>query len=346
MTNAPVTTALTPRQKRSQAFKANKRAYWSLLIFSTLFGISLFAEFIANDKPVFISYNNSWYFPAIKSYPETTFAGDFDTEADYTDPYVVNLINSKGYMVWPVVPYSFDTHIQDLGVPAPSAPDNRNWLGTDDQARDVFARILYGFRVSVLFAIALTIGSSVIGVAIGAIQGYFAGWIDLVGQRLLEIWSGLPVLFLLIIMSSMVTPNIWWLLLIMLLFSWTSLVDVVRAETLKTRKLEYVTAAKALGLTDLAILYRHILPNALVATITYMPFIMSGAIGTLTSLDFLGFGLPPASASLGELLAQGKSNIEAPWLGLSGFFCVSILLTLLVFIGEGVRDAFDPRLNQ
>jgi microcin C transport system permease protein len=339
-------TMTTPWQKRRAAFKANKRALWALVIFNILFGFSLFAEFIANDKPIFVSFKNTWYFPAVKSYPETTFDGDFDTEADYTDPYVAKLINNQGYMIWPVVRYSYDTHIQDLGVPAPSAPDSRNWLGTDDQARDVFARILYGFRLSVLFAIALTIGSSIIGVAIGAIQGYFAGWIDLIGQRLLEIWSGLPVLFLLIIMSSIVTPNIWWLLLIMLLFSWTSLVDVVRAETLKTRKLEYVTAAKALGLSDMAILFRHILPNALVATITYMPFIMSGAIGTLTSLDFLGFGLPPASASLGELLAQGKANIHAPWLGLSGFFCVSILLTLLVFIGEGVRDAFDPRLNQ
>ncbi len=340
------TSIITPGKKRVAAFKANKRALWSLVIFTLLFGLSLFADFIANDKPVFISYKHHWYFPALKSYPETTFDGDFDTEADYTDPYVANLINNQGYMIWPIVPYRFDTHIQDLGAPAPSAPDSRNWLGTDDQARDVFARLLYGFRISVLFAIALTIGSSIVGVAIGAIQGYFAGWIDLIGQRLLEIWSGLPVLFLLIIMSSIITPNIWWLLLIMLLFSWTSLVDVVRAETLKTRKLEYVTAAKALGLSDMAILYRHILPNALVATITYMPFIMSGAIGTLTSLDFLGFGLPPASASLGELLAQGKANIQAPWLGLSGFFCVSILLTLLVFIGEGVRDAFDPRLNQ
>lgn len=331
---------------RITAFKANKRAYWSLIIFSILFTISLCAEFIANDKPIAVKFNNSWYFPAVISYPETTFNGDFDTEADYTDPYVEKLINDAGYMIWPIIPYSFDTHITDLGMPAPSAPDTKNWLGTDDQARDVFARVLYGFRISVLFALALTLGCAVIGITLGAIQGYFAGWIDLIGQRLLEIWSGLPMLFLLIIMSSIVAPNIWWLLLIMLLFGWTSLVDVVRAETLKTRKLEYVTAAKALGLTNMQILFRHILPNALVASITYMPFIMSGAIGTLTSLDFLGFGLPPSSASLGELLAQGKSNIQAPWLGLSGFFCVSTLLTLLVFIGEGVRDAFDPRLNR
>ena len=339
-------TSLRPVQKRLDAFKANRRAWWSLLIFTVLFSISLVSELIANDKPVFVSYQHKWFFPALVSYPETTFGGDFDTEADYTDPYVEKLINSHGYMIWPVVHYSYDTHIQDLSVPAPSPPSRRNWLGTDDQARDVFARILYGFRISVLFAFALTLGSSIIGIAVGALQGYFGGWIDLSGQRLLEIWSGLPVLFLLIIMSSIVTPNIWWLLLIMLMFSWTSLVDVVRAETLKTRKLEYVTAARALGLTNMAILFRHILPNALVAAMTYIPFIMSGAIGTLTSLDFLGFGLPPGSASLGELLAQGKANINAPWLGLSGFFCVSILLTLLVFIGEGIRDAFDPRLNR
>jgi microcin C transport system permease protein len=335
-----------PNQKRLQAFKNNKRALYSLILFSLLFTCSLFSELIANDKPIFISFDSEWYFPAFKSYPETTFDGDFDTEADYTDPYVTDLINQKGFMVWPIVPYSFDTHIQDLGIPAPSAPSTKNWLGTDDQARDVFARVLYGFRISILFAIALAFGSSIIGVIIGAMQGYFAGWIDLIGQRILEIWSGLPVLFLLIIMSSIITPSIWWLLLIMLLFRWTSLVDLVRAETLKTRKLEYVTAARALGLSDTTILFRHILPNAMVATVTYMPFIMSGAIGTLTSLDFLGFGLPPTSASLGELLAQGKANTQAPWLGLSGFFCVSILLTLLVFIGEGVRDAFDPRINQ
>ena len=336
----------TPAQQRIATFKGNRRAWWGLIIFTLLFGTSLFAEIIANDKPVMVSYDNSWYFPFLKSYPETTFGGVFDTEADYYDSYVQELINEKGRIIWPLIPYSYNTHIQDLSTPAPSAPDSKHWLGTDDQARDVLARVIYGFRISVLFAIALTLGSSIIGITVGAMQGYFAGWIDLFGQRLLEIWSGLPVLFLLIIMASIITPAIWWLLLIMLLFSWTTLVDVVRAETLKTRKQEYVTAAKALGLSDMAILFKHILPNALVAALTFMPFIMSGAIGTLTSLDFLGFGLPPGSASLGELLAQGKANIHAPWLGLSGFFSVAILLTLLVFIGEGVRDAFDPRLNQ
>lgn len=340
------TSIITPYQKRFATFKSNRRAWWGLIVFTLLFVSSLFAEFIANDKPILITYNNHLYFPFLKSYSETTFGGDFDTEADYYDSYVQELINAKGYIIWPLIPYSYDTHIQNLATPAPSAPSTKNWLGTDDQARDVLARVIYGFRISVLFAIALTLGSSMIGITVGALQGYFAGWTDLFGQRLLEIWSGLPVLFLLIIMASMVTPSIWWLLLIMLLFSWTTLVDVVRAETLKTRKQEYVTAAKALGLSDMAILYRHILPNALVTAMTFIPFIMSGAIGTLTSLDFLGFGLPPDSASLGELLAQGKANIHAPWLGLSGFFSVAILLTLLVFIGEGVRDAFDPRLKR
>jgi microcin C transport system permease protein len=335
-----------PYQQSLASFRANHRAWWSLLIFLLLFTISLFSELIANDKPLLVRYDSQLYFPFLKSYPETVFGGDFDTEADYHDPYLQELITTKGTMIWPLIPYSFDTHAQDLPGPAPTPPDSNHWLGTDDQARDVVARILYGFRISVLFAIALTLGSSLIGIMAGAIQGYFAGWIDLIGQRLLEIWSGLPILFLLIIMASMVTPSIWWLLLIMLLFSWTSLVDVVRAETLKTRKQEYVRAARALGLSDWAILFHHILPNAMVAALTFLPFLMCGAIGTLTSLDFLGFGLPPSSASIGELLAQGKSNVQAPWLGLSGFFSIAILLTLLVFIGEGVRDAFDPRLNR
>ena len=333
-------------QKRLQTFKGNKRAFISAVIFAVLFTFTLFAEVFANDKPLFIHFDGDMYFPFLKVYPETAFGGDFETEADYSDSYVLELINAKGSIVWPLIPFSYDTHISNLASPAPSPPDKNNWLGTDDQARDVLARIIYGFRISVLFALALTIGSSIIGVFAGAIQGYFGGWIDLVGQRLLEIWSGLPVLFLLIILASMVTPNIWWLLLIMLMFSWTALVDVVRAETLKARKLDYVTAARALGLRDHQILLRHILPNTLVAAMTFLPFIMTGAIGTLTSLDFLGFGLPPGSASLGELLAQGKSNIHAPWLGLSGFFSIALLLTLLVFIGEGIRDAFDPRLNQ
>ena len=336
---------LSLKQRRLSAFKNNRRAFFSLGLFMVLFACSLFAEFIANDKPIFVSYEKQWYWPVFTTYAETTFGGDFDTEADYTDPYVQELINAKGYIINPLIPYSYNTHSHDLTSPAPSKPDANHWLGTDDQARDVLSRIIYGFRTSVLFAIALTLISSLIGIFVGAMQGYFSGWVDLIGQRLIEIWSGLPVLFLLIILASMVTPNIWWLLLILSLFSWTTLVDVVRAETLKARKHDYVTAARALGVSDWRILKRHILPNTLVAAMTFIPFIMTGAIATLTSLDFLGFGLPPGSASLGELLAQGKANIHAPWLGLSGFFSVAILLTLLVFIGEGIRDAFDPRAH-
>ncbi|HEY9033174.1 MAG TPA: ABC transporter permease [Pseudomonadales bacterium] len=329
--------------QRINTFRANRRAWYSLILFLILFITSLFAEWIANDKPLLIRYEGSWYMPVIVDYPETTFGGDFETPADYHDPYVIELIQQNGWLLWPPVRYSYNTHISNLPGPAPTPPDASHWLGTDDQARDVLARVIYGFRISVIFALALTAGCSVIGIAVGALQGYYGGWIDLIGQRFLEIWSGLPVLFILIILASMITPSIGWLLLIMLLFGWTSLVDVVRAETLKTRKLEYVTAARALGLTDTAILLRHILPNAMVAALTFLPFIMTGAITTLTSLDFLGFGLPPGSASLGELLAQGKNNIHAPWLGLAGFFSIAILLSLLVFIGEGVRDAFDPR---
>lgn len=331
-------------QRRWQVFKNNKRGYYSAWIFLILFFVSLFAEFIANDKPILLVYDGGVYVPAVVSYPEITFDGDFETEADYSDPYVQNLINKKGWMLWPPIPYSYDTHIADLENPAPSAPDARNWLGTDDQARDVFARIIYGFRISILFALALTIGSSIVGIFVGAVQGYYGGKIDLFGQRFLEIWGGLPVLFLLIILSNIVTPNFWWLLAIMLLFSWTQLVDVVRAEFLRGRNLEYVKAARALGVSNNHIMLRHILPNAMVATLTFAPFIVTGAITTLTSLDFLGFGLPPGSASLGELVAQGKSNLHAYWLGITAFFVLSLMLTLLVFIGEAVRDALDPRL--
>ncbi|MFT6102591.1 MAG: microcin C transport system permease protein [Candidatus Endobugula sp.] len=331
-------------QRRCQAFLNNRRASWSLLIFLVLFIVSLFSEFIANDKPLLIYYNNSLYSPVMKSYPETTFNGDFDTEADYSDPYVIDLIQSKGWVVWPPVPFSYDTHIANLPQPAPSPPTANNWLGTDDQARDVFARVLYGFRISILFALALTIGSSLIGITVGALQGYYGGKVDLYGQRLLEIWGGLPQLFVLIILASIITPNFGWLLAVMLLFSWTSLVDVVRAEFLRGRNLEYVRAAKALGVSDLTIMYRHILPNAMVATMTMLPFILTGAITTLTSLDFLGFGLPAGSASLGELMSQGKGNLHAPWLAITAFLVLSSMLTLLVFVGEGIRDAFDPRL--
>lgn len=333
-------------QRRWQTFKKNRRGFYSFIIFIVLFILSLGAEFIANDKPVMVLFDGDIYLPSLVMYPETRFGGDFETEADYSDPFVSELINDKGWMLWPAVRYSYDTHIVDLEQPAPSPPSANNWLGTDDQARDVFARIIYGFRVSVLFALSLTIGSTVIGVMVGATQGFYGGRIDLLGQRFLEIWSGLPVLFLLIILSSIITPSIWWLLAIMLIFSWTQLVDVVRAEFLRGRNLDYVRAARALGVDDKVIMFRHILPNAMVATLTYMPFLLTGAITTLTSLDFLGFGLPPGSASLGELVAQGKANLHAYWLGVSAFVVLSLMLTLLVFVGEAVRDALDPRLAQ
>ena len=336
---------MTPlNQRRAETFWNNRRACWSLTILTIVFFTSLFAELIANDQPLLISYDSKLYFPIVSSYPETTFGGDFDTEADYADEFVIELIEAKGWIIWPPVPYHYDTHIADLSLPAPSPPSIKNWLGTDDQARDVFARVLYGFRISMLFAFALTIGSCLIGVTVGAIQGYFGGKIDLFGQRLLEIWGGLPVLFLLIIMANFVAPNFWWLLIIMLLFSWTSLVDVVRAEFLRGRNLEYVRAAKAMGVSNYTIMSRHILPNAVVATMTLVPFLLTGAISTLTSLDFLGFGMPPGSPSLGELVAQGKGNLHAPWLAITAFSVLGATLTLLVFIGEGVRDAFDPRL--
>lgn len=332
--------------RRLKTFKANKRAFYSLCLFTLLFIGSLFAEVIANNNPLIVSYKGSWFFPIAKIYPETAFGGDFETEADYLDPYVVELIERDGWMAWPPIPYSYDTHIKNLDQPAPSPPSAKHILGTDDQARDVAARVIYGFRVSILFALALTIGSTILGIAAGAAQGYYGGKIDLLGQRFLEIWGSLPVLFLLIILASITKANFWWLLGIMLLFSWTSLVDVVRAEFLRCRKLDFVRAARALGVPDRTIICRHILPNAVVATITMMPFLLSGAITTLTSLDFLGFGLPPGSASLGELVAQGKNNLQAPWLAITAFVVLSLMLTLLVFIGEGVRDAFDPRLKQ
>ncbi len=335
---------LTPLgARRLHNFRANRRGYWSLVIFLWLFGITLFAEFIANDKPILVYYEGQYYFPVLVSYPETTFGGDFPTEADYRDEYIVELIEEKGWMVWPPIPYSYDTIIYDLPTPAPSPPTWQNLLGTDDQARDVLARVIYGFRISVLFGLVLTVASSVIGILAGAVQGYFGGWTDLLFQRFIEIWSGLPVLYLLIILASMFTPNFWLLLGIMLLFSWMSLVGVVRAEFLKVRNFEFVRAAQALGVSDLVIMIRHILPNAMVSALTFLPFLLNGSITTLTSLDFLGFGLPPGSPSLGELLAQGKNNLQAPWLGITGFLVLATMLSLLVFIGEAVRDAFDPR---
>lgn len=339
---APVT--LTPlTQRRLHQFRANRRGYWSFWIFLTLFVVSLFAEFIANDKPILVRYDGSFYTPVLKAYPETTFGGIFETEAEYRDPEVRKLIEEKGWIVWPIIPYSYRTIIKDLPSPAPSPPSWRNWLGTDDQARDVVARMIYGFRISVLFGLILTVLSSIIGVSAGAVQGYFGGWTDLLFQRFIEIWSGLPTLYLLIILASIVRPNFWWLLGLMLLFSWMALVGVVRAEFLRARNFDYVRAAKALGVTDRAIMLRHLLPNAMVATLTMMPFILSGSLTTLTALDFIGFGLPVGSPSLGELLTQGKNNIQAPWLAISGFFSIAVMLSLLVFVGEAVRDAFDPR---
>ncbi len=335
---------MTPlNRERWNRFKANKRGYYSLWIFGFLFFLTLFSELIANDKPLFIYHDSSFYCPLIQEYAETRFGGEFDAPADYSDPYVVELINKNGWMINPVIPFSYNTINYNLGGPAPSPPSRDNWLGTDDRGRDVVARLLYGFRISVFFGLTLTICASAIGIIAGAVQGYYGGLVDILGQRFIEIWSSLPTLFLLIILSSVVQPNFWWLLGITLLFGWMSLVGVVRAEFLRGRNFEYVTAARALGLSNAKIIFRHVLPNAMVASITFMPFILGGSITTLTSLDFLGFGLPVGSPSLGELLAQGKANIQAPWLGLSAFFVLSVMLSLLVFIGEGVRDAFDPR---
>ncbi len=335
---------MTPMVRRRFAnFRANRRGFVSLWIFLVLFLISLFAEFIANDKPILASYDGGIYWPVFSSYAETEFGGDFETEADYRDPFVADLIEDKGWMVWPLIPFSYRTINYDLEVPAPSPPSAVNWLGTDDQGRDVLARLIYGFRISVLFGLALTAMSSVVGVVAGAVQGYFGGITDLVFQRFIEVWQGLPVLFLLIILASVVEPNFWYLLILLLLFSWMALVDVVRAECLRVRNFEYVRAARALGVGHSGIIIRHVLPNATVSALTFMPFILSGSVTTLTALDFLGFGLPPGSASLGELLQQGKANLQAPWLGISGFVVIALMLSLLVFVGEAVRDAFDPR---
>ena len=330
-------------ERRFWNFRNNKRGYWSLHIFAVLFVFSLFAEFIANERPLVVRFEGQTYFPVLVDYPETEFGGFFPTSTDYHDPFVQELIEESGWILWPPIPYSYNTVIRDLGVAAPSPPSAQNWLGTDDQARDVVARIIYGFRISVLFGLTLTILSSIVGIMAGAVQGYFGGWVDLGFQRFMEIWSGLPTLYLLIILASVVTPNFWWLLGLMLLFSWMALVDVVRAEFLRARNLDFVRAARALGVGNVTIMFRHILPNAMVASLTFMPFILNGSITTLTSLDFLGFGLPPGSPSLGELLAQGRNNLHAPWLGISGFLVLAIMLSLLIFIFEAVRDAFDPR---
>ncbi|HKK57500.1 ABC transporter permease [Marinobacter sp.] len=337
---------LTPiQQRRLRNFRNNRRGFWSLWVFLALFGLSLCAELIANDKPLVVSYQDELYFPVVEKVSEETFGGFLPTEADYRDSFVSDAIEADGWMIWPPIRFSYNTTNYDLDVPSPAPPSAVNWIGTDDQGRDVAARVIYGFRISVLFGLILTILSCIVGVVVGAIQGFYGGKVDLIGQRFIEIWSGLPVLFLLIILSSIVQPNFWWLLGIMLLFSWMGLVDVVRAEFLRARNFEYVKAARALGLGNRKIMFRHILPNAMVATLTFLPFILTGAITGLTSLDFLGFGLPSGSPSLGELIAQGKANLHAPWLGISAFVSLSIMLTLLVFVGEAVRDAFDPRKN-
>jgi microcin C transport system permease protein len=363
---------ISPLNKRRwENFKANRRGYWSLWIFLAAFMISLFGEFIANDKPIFIHVNGRSFFPAVVTYPDTVFGKPndpnlFGTAADYRDPYLIDLINKEnGTVIWPVVRFSYNTQVSKPPSPFPSKPTwllnqqdcdyaathgfancsdlEYNWLGTDDGGRDVLARLIYGFRISVLFGLCLTIVSSIVGVSAGAVQGYFGGWTDLLFQRFIEIWTSIPSLYLLLIISSVLVPGFFVLLGILLLFSWVSLVGLVRAEFLRGRNFEYIQAARALGVSNATIIFRHLLPNAMVATMTFLPFILSSSVMTLTALDFLGFGLPPGSPSLGELLSQGKANVQAPWLGLTGFFSIAIMLSLLIFIGEAVRDAFDPR---
>jgi microcin C transport system permease protein len=352
--------------RRWQNFKANRRGWWSFWIFIVIFVLSLFAEFIANDRPLVASYKGEILFPVFVDYPEEKFGG-FLAVTDFRDPFIQDEVNANGWMIWPPIRYSYRTVNNEIPRPAPSppavsldraelcsaypggvddpncVPGNFNWLGTDDQGRDVIARLIYGFRISVIFGLVLATISSIVGIAAGAVQGYFGGWTDLLLQRFIEIWNAVPTLYLLIILSSVIAPSFWVLLGILLLFSWVSLVGVVRAEFLRARNFEYVTAARALGVGNATIMWRHLLPNAMVATLTFLPFILNGSITTLTSLDFLGFGLPPGSPSLGELLAQGKSNLQAPWLGLAGFFVIAAMLSLLIFVGEAVRDAFDPR---
>ncbi|MBU3846242.1 MAG: ABC transporter permease [Candidatus Acinetobacter avistercoris] len=333
-------------QARVQRFINNKLGFTCLIIFSIIFLLSLGAEFIANEKPLVVKYEQTLYFPVFKKYPETTFGGVFETEADYKDPVVQQLIDDKGWSIWPIIKYGYQTPNFELAEPVPSPPTSENWLGTDDQGRDVMARVLYGLRVSLLFGLALTLFASFIGIVIGAIQGYYGGWIDLIGQRILEVWGGLPTLFMVMILVSMFTPSVYWLFLIMLLFGWPALVGLVRAEFLKARNLDYVRAARSLGVKDSVIMFRHILPNAMSSTLSQLPFMLTANITALTALDFLGYGLPPDAASIGELLLQGKNNLNAPWLALSGFFSLAIVLSLLIYIGEATRDAFDPRRNR
>ncbi|HEY9452375.1 MAG TPA: ABC transporter permease [Bradyrhizobium sp.] len=358
-------------RRRWENFKVNRRGYWSLWLFLALFIISLFAEFIANDNPIFIRVNGKMFFPAVVTYPDTAYVKTpdsnlFGTAADYRDQYLMDLIKKEGgTVVWAPIRFSYNTQVSNPPSPFPSKPTwlltqkdcefaathnfgkcgqlEPNWLGTDDGGRDVMARLIYGFRISVLFGLCLTIVSSILGVGAGALQGYFGGWTDLLFQRFIEIWTSIPSLYLLLIISSVLVPGFFVLLGILLLFSWVSLVGLVRAEFLRGRNFEYIQAARALGVSNAVIIFRHLLPNAMVATMTFLPFILSSSVMTLTALDFLGFGLPPGSPSLGELLSQGKANVQAPWLGLTGFFSIAIMLSLLIFIGEAVRDAFDPR---
>ena len=337
--------ALDPLQRRRLAnFRANRRAFWSLWIFVGLFVLSLFADLLANDKPLAVRYQGETYFPMLTFYPETAFGGDYETEADFTDPYLVEIVEEEGdgWVLMPPIPYSFDTIVYGV-KPHPSPPTWNNWLGTDDQGRDVTARLIHGFRISVLFGLLLTLVASVVGVIAGAVQGYFGGWVDLIFQRVIEIWSSIPFLYLVIIIAAVITPGFWMLLGLMALFSWTALVGVVRAEFLRARNFEYVQAARALGVSNGKIMFRHLLPNAMVATLTMLPFVLTGAISGLAQLDFLGFGLPPGSPSLGELTLQGQTNPQSPWLGITAFLTFAVMLSLLVFVFEGIRDAFDPR---
>ncbi len=341
MTTTSTHPYLSENQLKWQRFKQNRRGYYSLWLFLVLFLFSLFSDLIANDKPILIKYKDNYYSPLITDYPETEFGGQFETPANYLDPVIANSITAQGWIVWAPFRYSYNTLIYNTQSTFPTPPSADHWLGTTDAGFDVLANILYGFRISMFFALLLTILTSIIGIIIGAIQGYYGGKIDLLGQRFIEIWSGLPVLFVIILLASILPLNFWWLLGITVLFGWMTLVSVIRAEFLRTRNFDYIRAAKAMGVSDTKIMFRHMLPNAMVATLTFLPFILCGSITTLTSLDFLGFGLPIDSPSLGRLLLQGKNNLQAPWLGISSFFIIATLLSLLIFIGEAVRDAFD-----
>jgi len=330
-------------RRRLTLFRRNRRGFWSAILLLAILAVTLPAELVANDRPLVIGYAGHLYFPFLRDYPETVFGGDFETFADYRDAYIQHLIKAKGWMVWPLIPYSYASPVTNLAVPAPAPPSTSNWLGTDDQQRDVLAWLIYSLRVSLLFGIAVAALCSLVGVLAGAVEGYFGGWVDLSLQRFTEIWTGLPVLFLLIVMASILQPSFADLLVLVALFAWMPLAQLVRAEVLRVRAMDYVKAGRALGLGPAALLFRHMMPNALVATFTYLPFELTGAIATLAALDLIGYGMPPGAPSMGVLLNEGRSNLQAPWLGLTGFFALAIVLTLLTFLGEAVRDTFDPR---